>query len=74
MTDTIKVDPTPIQRNDRDVAIELTKLYYERNDFENADEIVDIYLKFYLTAAGASNRYHYLTNRMPEDLQRAYER
>ncbi len=50
----IKVEPTPIQRNDRDVAVELTKLYYSTFGFKNADEIANTYLKFYATAAGAS--------------------
>jgi hypothetical protein len=73
MSDTIKTEPTPIQRNDKDVAMELTKLYAENFGCENADELAEIYLKFYATSAGASAKGYSLISLMPEVLRKAYE-
>lgn len=52
MADTVNIETTPIQRNERDVAIELTKLYFSRfRTRENStfDDIRDVYCKFYAT-------------------------
>ncbi len=68
-----KVEPTPFQRNDRDVAVELTKLYYSTVGFKNADEIANTYLKFYATAAGASESdAAYLSDFMTKEFEEVY--
>ncbi|WP_297422120.1 hypothetical protein [Clostridium sp.] len=55
MADNINVnaEPTPIQRNAEDVAIELTQLYYEKGDYTapiTIEKIQETYSKFYATA------------------------
>lgn len=51
----IKISPTPIQRNRRDVAIELIGLYFKYSGQYTSDEITDdklceLYDKFYRQA------------------------
>jgi hypothetical protein len=74
MTDTIKTEPTPIQRNDKDVAVELTKLYYQIFACDGADEIANIYLKFYATSYGAYNQGRSLTDFMPDELKKLFKK
>lgn len=56
MAENIKVDvePTPIQRNKRDVAMELLEIYL-RGDRERVrcteDKLIEVYNKFYANAA-----------------------
>lgn len=72
MADDVKVKPTPIQRNEFDVAIELTKLYYDSFSVDNKDEVAETFLKFYSVARGAHNTSIYpadLVEYMPESLQ-----
>jgi len=69
MSDTIKTQPTPIQRNDRDVAVELTKLYYEHFACEDIDEIANTYIKFYATSYGAYIQGRSLVDFMPDGLK-----
>jgi hypothetical protein len=53
MSEEIKVKPTPIQRNEFDVAMELTEYYlkYNRQD-KTVDLIQDTFVKFYAMAKG----------------------
>lgn len=46
------VKPTPIQRNDRDVATELTKFYFDKtgNVIETPEDIIEVYTKIYAGA------------------------
>jgi hypothetical protein len=52
MADNVNVNPTPIQRNQRDVAMELTKLYFDRQGREEftIDKIKEVYINFYSVA------------------------
>lgn len=47
MADEIKVSQAPIQRNLLDVAIELTKLYYESCTPKDVEEVKNTYGEFY---------------------------
>ncbi|TKI70107.1 hypothetical protein FC756_08355 [Lysinibacillus mangiferihumi] len=49
MTDRISVQPTPIQRNSKDVAIELLKLHVSRGPVE-PEHIEELYTKYYSLA------------------------
>jgi len=49
MSDRISVQPTPIQRNSKDVAIELLKLHASRGPVEPGD-IEELYTKYYSLA------------------------
>ncbi|MBX6333727.1 hypothetical protein IRY61_00085 [Candidatus Saccharibacteria bacterium] len=52
MSEKIEVEPTPIQRNLNDVAIELTKIYLNLSDgLENPEDLFTLYKKAYKTAA-----------------------
>ena len=53
MSETIKVEPTPIQRNLFDVAVELTKLYYENKPVGKVEEMKEVYLELYNMARDA---------------------
>ncbi|MBU3215842.1 hypothetical protein LL033_11835 [Clostridium estertheticum] len=52
MSDQVKVNPTPIQRNINDVAMELTELYYSASNGSEytVEKIQQTYRKFYATA------------------------
>lgn len=55
MSNEVKVIPTPIQRNLNDVAVELTKLYFDgQNSGATIEQIQDTYKKFYASARNAS--------------------
>lgn len=58
MADNINVEPTPIQRNRRDVAVELLKLSISwdktKKDYTE-DEIIALYNKFYANACSIEN-------------------
>jgi hypothetical protein len=58
MADDIRVSPTPIQRNVKDVALELTLLYYQNNNTDSIEEIQETYAKFYAIAE-TLRRSHY---------------
>ena len=51
MSDNVNVSPTPIQRNRRDVAIELLKIYLERGDYTaneiTEDKLSQLYEKYF---------------------------
>lgn len=49
MSDRISVQPTPIQRNSKDVAIELLKLHASRVSV-GPDNIEELYTKYYSLA------------------------
>jgi len=55
MTEQVKVSPAPIQRNDRDVAIELTKLHLRTNTVYEEKELANLYASFYALSANLSN-------------------
>lgn len=54
MADKINVDPTPIQRNRRDVAIDLVNLFLKHGywiaDEMTEEKISELYKKYYKTA------------------------
>lgn len=50
MADKVEVDPTPIQRNAFDVAMELTDLYWKNSSEANIEKIDSIFSRFYATA------------------------
>lgn len=54
MSDRIDVDPTPIQRNRRDVAIELVNLYVEKGfhlgEEITEDKIAELYERYHQLA------------------------
>lgn len=53
MSEKLDVNPTPIQRNQYDVAVDLTKLYYSlRLETPEIEEIQETYAKFYAVACG----------------------
>ncbi|MBY0756526.1 hypothetical protein K5V21_13840 [Clostridium sardiniense] len=57
MRESMEVKSNPIQRNKRDVATELTKLYVatsNRSDFE-IEEIQQAYIRFYATVSSVEN-------------------
>jgi hypothetical protein len=49
MADTVNIEPTPIQRNKHDVAVELTKLHCSRK-VTDAVELEGLYAKYYALA------------------------
>lgn len=53
MTDTVKVDPTPIQRNRFDVAMELTNKYYTAE--RDPRKLEELFAKFYALACYLEN-------------------
>lgn len=70
MADNINVNPTPIQRNSFDVAIELFQEYAKTNDVSKVEDIQAVFLKLYATVEGArfvgTKR---LQSFMPEELK-----
>jgi hypothetical protein len=48
MADTVKVEPTPIQRNRFDVAVELTTMHY--NYDRDPSKIEELFAKYYALA------------------------
>ncbi|NOU63162.1 hypothetical protein GC096_03760 [Paenibacillus sp. LMG 31461] len=50
MADRVEVDPTPIQRNAFDVAMELTDLYWRNSANADIEKIDSIFARFYATA------------------------
>jgi hypothetical protein len=73
MADEIKVVPTPIQRNENDVATELTMLYFRDKPVGSAEEIQTIFVKMF-AAVGAAHAgpavRTYLKNYLPEELKK----
>lgn len=53
MADEIKVAPTPIQRNELDVATELTQIYFKSNVPQSVEEVQITFTKMY-AAVGAA--------------------
>jgi hypothetical protein len=50
MSDTVRVSPTPIQRNKFDVAVELTQLHFEQNINTTSNDIEGLFAKYYALA------------------------
>lgn len=68
LSETIDVNPTPIQRNANDVAIELTQLYVKKFQTE-PENLEDIYARFFaISRTLSSKRPERLSNLIPEDL------
>jgi hypothetical protein len=55
MADEIKVAQTPIQRNELDVAMELTNLYFNGKPISTIEEVQMTYTKMFAIAYGASH-------------------
>lgn len=74
MADTIKVEPTPIQRNVNDVAVELTQLYFKNKVVGSVEEVQEVYAKCYATAITARrteiNNISAFKTLLPDDLQK----
>lgn len=47
MANDINVKPSPIQRNNRDIAIELTKMYLKDFGIQSLEDMQEVYAKFY---------------------------
>lgn len=47
MADNINVDPTPIQRNYLDVAMELTQLHFQEFSVKNDEHIKQMFTEYY---------------------------
>ena len=47
MDNNINITPNPIQRNQRDVALELTQMYLDRFSVDSLEEMQEVYSKFY---------------------------
>ena len=47
MTNDINVQASSVQRNHKDVALELTKMYLDRFAVDSLEEIQEVYSKFY---------------------------
>ena len=75
MADKVKVMPTPIQRNELDVATELTQLYFrDRNG--TVEEIQSAFLSFAVAAAAAgivTYNPRDFTQFLPEELQTMFK-
>lgn len=70
MSDNININPTPIQRNTKDVATELTLEYYKLHPDMTVEEIAEVYTKFYATAYVISMpHYSSLTDFVSADLK-----
>lgn len=61
MAENVSVSPTPIQRNAKDVAIELLNLHLER-EAVSAEELSGLYAKYYTLA-------YTLDRKSPSDLR-----
>ncbi|CAF1719554.1 hypothetical protein [Bacillus subtilis] len=46
----VSTKPSPIQRNQYDVAVELTQLHVEKYGVSNPNDIADAYAKYYALA------------------------
>ncbi|MBT2599101.1 MULTISPECIES: hypothetical protein [unclassified Oceanobacillus] len=68
MAETVSVNPSPIQRNTNDVAIELTKLYGSRFGFASEEELENTYARYYALAKTLELNYRGLDNLVPEDI------
>lgn len=59
MSNEVKVSPTPIQRNRRDVAIEMVELYLKHGSFTSEeiteDRLCELYKKFHSKANDCDN-------------------
>jgi hypothetical protein len=58
MSEKIEIKPTPIQRNAYDVAVDLTKIYYESFTPRSVEEIQDTFMKFYAVTKRAPSINH----------------
>ena len=76
MSEEVRVAPTPIQRNELDVAMELTEMYYKHNAFpESIEELRETYSKFFAVAKGLNNTsFTHLTDYMPNELKQIIEK
>ncbi|WP_134705107.1 hypothetical protein [Ammoniphilus sp. YIM 78166] len=68
MAEQIQVNPTPIQRNAFDVAIELTQLYTQRYSFDQ-NELEQMFTKYYAIARVLERTHpNDLQNLVPKDI------
>ena len=75
MSEEIKVKPTPIQRNELDVAMELTQLYYGTHDINSIEEMQSTFVKFYASVGIAENmRFEGRLEFVPKELSEAYKK
>ena len=70
MADDTKVSPTPIQRNEFDVAMELLRLYSKTNMVRTGEEIEKAFMRFYSIAKSLNSmQFTSLVRYLPEDMQ-----
>lgn len=74
MSENVNVNPTPIQRNSADVAVELLNIYYRVNAINDENEIANIYSKFYATAEFVRLNYRNLNGLVPEEILNSVKR
>lgn len=57
MSNNLNGSPTPIQRNSKDVAIDLIKIYLDKGDYTTneitEDRLIELYKKFHTAATEA---------------------
>lgn len=69
MAENIKVDPSPIQRNELDVAMELTQLYWNNSTNADIEKIDSTFARFYAVAKTLRvKNYHDLQSLVPKEL------
>ena len=65
MSENVKTSPNPIQRNFRDVAFELSKLYLDRQNVIDLEKIQSTYIKMYAAVVAADVK---STGRQPNEV------
>jgi hypothetical protein len=74
MSETVNVNPSPIQRNSADVAIELTIEYFRRFGVNDQVEMTDVYSKFYATAEYLKLNHRRLEGLVPVEIVKLISR
>jgi hypothetical protein len=74
MADEIKVAPTPIQRNELDVATELTQIYFKSRTPESVEDIQITFAKMFAAVFaakhGGSALKPHMKAQLPEELKK----
>lgn len=74
MSNDLKIRPTPIQRNELDVAMELTQLHFKELSIEGEDHIKKVFTEYYSLIKSleytAFNDRKKLYEFLPEDIKK----
>ncbi|KNF07156.1 hypothetical protein CLPU_22c00080 [Gottschalkia purinilytica] len=77
MANDVSVKPTPIQRNELDVAMELTQFHFKRFGVDNAEHMKQIFTEYYSLVQYLElirfNEIDKLKEFLPEDIRKALE-